>query len=46
MGAGMFFSRGAIVAFSRRWPKGFFQGGATAVQFHFTNSKLRKIFFY
>jgi len=37
-----------MLAFSRGWPKGFFEGGPTVVKFQITNSKTRrrKTFFY
>jgi len=36
----VFFPGGAIVDFSRWWPKAFVQEGPTVVKFHFTSSKL------
>ena len=40
-----FFPGGPILAFSRWWLKAFFQGWATVMKFHFTNSKIREKIF-
>jgi len=48
MGVGRIFSRvGAIVDFSRRWPKAIFQGGAKSDEILFYQlDATRKMFFY